>query len=104
MRRSSELWTRADGRVALLEEPADALHGLVGGGGIGLGEDRAQSGGDHLLSQLGHGGQGVAHEVDSTALPTGADQELGHRLLEPEVGVRGDLVSVTLLAAGDHQL
>ena len=37
--RLDQLW------VALLEEPGDALHRVVRGGQIGLGEDRAQGGG-----------------------------------------------------------
>jgi hypothetical protein len=31
--------------------------------GVGLGEDRADGGGDHLAVALGHAGEHVAHEV-----------------------------------------
>lgn len=45
--------------------------------GIGLGEDRADRGGDHLLVALAHDREDVAHEVDPTPLPGCAEEQHG---------------------------
>jgi hypothetical protein len=55
-----------------------------------LGEDGAQRRRHHLLRDLGHGGQRVAHEVDPATLPAGTNEDLSHRLLETKVGVGDD--------------
>ena len=60
--------------------------------GVGLGEDRADRGGDHLGRALGDRGQDVAQEVDPAPLPGRADHHRADRGLQPGVGV------------GDHQL
>ena len=81
-----------DGRELAPELVGDRVQLLVHGLGIGLGEDRADRGGHHLLGALWHLGEDVAHEVDATPLPGGADHHGGDGPFEPLVGV------------GDHQL
>ncbi|GAA0313855.1 hypothetical protein GCM10009540_36670 [Streptomyces turgidiscabies] len=44
--------------------------------GPGLGEDGADRRGDHLRGTLGDDGEDVADEVDSAALPDGAEHDL----------------------------
>jgi hypothetical protein len=58
--------------------------------GVGLGEDRADRGGDHLGVAFGHRGEHVAHEVHPAALPGRAEQHRHDRLLEAGVGVGDD--------------
>src|SRR5258708_14526542 len=65
---------------------------LACSGWIGLREDSTDGGRDQLGGGLGHHGQGVAHEVDATALPTRPMQYRPNRGLEP------------LMATRDHQL
>ena len=57
--------------------------------GVGLGEDRAEQRGDHVLVRLGDQGEQVAGEVDPTPLPGGAGQDrvahgLAHQAHAPE--------------------
>jgi hypothetical protein len=63
---------------------------LVDVGGIGLGEDGTDGGGDHLGRALGDLGEQIAEEVDPTAL----DGRPGHGgldgLAQAEVGVGDD--------------
>ena len=54
---------------------------------VGLGEDRADHGGDHLLLVPRDLHEHVAHEVHATALPTRPGKDLGDRGLEPQVRV-----------------
>jgi hypothetical protein len=68
----------------------DVVELLVGCWGVGLGEDRADRGGDHLGVALGHDRQDVAHEVDPAALPAGADEHGRDGLLQAGVGVGDD--------------
>ena len=60
--------------------------------GVGLSEDGADGGGDHLGRGLRDTGEDVAHEVHAASLPRGADEHRLDRGLQPEVVVR------------DHQL
>jgi hypothetical protein len=58
--------------------------------GVGLGEDGADRGGDHLLVALRDDREHVAHEVDPAPLPAGADQDRGDRGLQAGVGIADD--------------
>jgi len=60
--------------------------------GIGLGEDGADRGGDHLLGAFGDLSEHVAQEVIPAPLPGRADHHRGDGGLEAGVGI------------GDHQL
>jgi hypothetical protein len=57
---------------------------------IGLGEDGADCGGDHLGVAPGDLGQDVAQEVHAAALPGRAEQHGGDRGLQSGVGVGDD--------------
>ena len=57
---------------------------------VGLGEDRADQGGDQGLGRLRHPGQQAAHEVGSAALPARAGEDRGDGLLEAEVVIGDD--------------
>jgi len=86
-------------REAPLEETRDPGNGLAGALPIGLRKDRAQRRRHHLLGGLRHRRERVAHEVDAAPLPGGAREHLGHRLLEPQVRVRGHQLDATQAAA-----
>ena len=58
--------------------------------GVGLGEDGADRGGDHLGVALGYLGQHVTQEMHAAPLPAGAEQHGGDGLLEAGVGIRDD--------------
>ena len=81
-RQFRELWAHLVGHGAPL---------LAGGLGRVLGKGGADEGRDHPPATFAGVRQGIAHEVDATALPTGA-QQLGDRRLDPFMRVR------------DHQL
>ena len=74
----------------LAEHRRDDLELLVDVLGVGLGEDRADRGGDHLGVALRDDREHVAHEVDPAALPGGADEHRGDRGLQPGVGIGDD--------------
>ena len=74
----------------LAEHRGDDLELLGDVLGVGLGEDGADRGGDHLLVALGHDREHVAHEVDPAPLPGGADEHRADRGLQPGVGVADD--------------
>ena len=67
----------------------DLTPDLSGGRLVGLQEGLAQGGGDDGVLAFRHMGQGVAHPVDSAALP-GRAQYPGDRLLEALVGIGDD--------------
>ena len=69
----------------------DAVELLGHSSRVGLGEDRAYGGGNHLGVGARDPGQHVAHEMHPAALPGRADHHRGDSLLEPEVVI------------GDHQ-
>ena len=60
-------------------------------GRVGLGEDRADHGRDHLLLVLWHLHEHVAHEVDPTALPGEPGED---RLFGFERGIRRVRLSI----------
>jgi len=70
------------------------------GGGVGLGEDRAEYGGDHVLVGLGHQRQQVTGEVHPAALVAGPLQDAAQRGYQadrcagrrPPAGCRGGRV------------
>jgi site-specific DNA recombinase len=68
----------------------DAPELLRGGRAIRLLKDGADGGRHHGLRTLRHAGEHVPEEVHPTPLPTGADEHLGDRLLQPHVGITGD--------------
>jgi hypothetical protein len=51
------------------QHPGDDVQLLVDVGGVRLGEDGADGGGDHLRRASWYAGEHVAQEVDSAALP-----------------------------------
>jgi hypothetical protein len=59
-------------------------------GGVGLGEDGPDRGGDHLRRPLGHPGQHVAQEVDPAALDGRPGHDRVDGLAQPQVGVGDD--------------
>jgi hypothetical protein len=59
-------------------------------GGIRLGEDGADGGGDHLSRSLGDLGQDVAKEVDSAGLHRRASHDSVDGLAQTEVGISDD--------------
>ena len=63
-----------------------------GGVSVGLLEDRAHQGGDHVPVALGAARGQVGHEVGAAALPGGLGEDLGDGRLDAPVGV------------GDHEL
>jgi len=54
---------------------------------VGLGEDGADDGGDHILAGTRDDGENICHEVDSAALPSGALKDSTDGLLQSAVGV-----------------
>ena len=58
--------------------------------GVGLGEDRADRRGDHLLVALGHDREHVAHEVHPAPLPRSAEEHRPDRGLQAGVRVADD--------------
>jgi hypothetical protein len=58
--------------------------------GFGLGEDRADGGGDHLGGGFGDPGEDVAHEMHPAALPGGTDEHRGDGGLEAEMVIGDD--------------
>ncbi len=57
------------------------------GRGLGLSEDRADRGGDHLLVGGADAGEDVSHGVDLAALPAGTGEHSGDRGFQAGVGV-----------------
>jgi hypothetical protein len=72
------------------QHPGDHVQLFVDMVGVGLGEDGADGGGDHLGRALGDLGEQVAEEVDPAALDGGAGHGGLDRLSEAEVGVGDD--------------
>src|SRR5690606_26367953 len=81
-------------RVDPLDHPGDLVELRVDVFGVGLGEDRADDRGDHLLPALGQRGEDVAHEVDAATLPGSALQHHGSSRFQPGVSV-GEITSFT---------
>ena len=73
---------------------------LAGGGGIVLSEGGADPGGDDATLGLAGVGQGVAHEMDATALPGGA-KHFGDGGLQPLMGIGDDQPDPAQAAAGE---
>jgi hypothetical protein len=63
------------------EHGHDPVELFVDSPGVGLSEDRADGGGDHLSVGSGHPGQHVAHEMGTTPLPGGAEHDGGDGFL-----------------------
>ena len=57
---------------------------------VGLGEDRADDRGDHILAPFRHDREHVAHEMDPASLPRRALEHGPDRFLQTRVGVRHD--------------
>ena len=70
---------------------------------VGLGEERADRGVDHLGRRLRHAGEHVTHEVHTAALPARTDEHRTDRWLEPEVMV-GDRQLHTRQSTGAQAL
>jgi hypothetical protein len=73
------------------EHAGDDVELAADAGRVGLGEDGADRGGDHVAVPGGDGVENVAAEVDAAALPGGAEQDRTDRGLQPSVRI------------GDHQ-
>ena len=81
---------RRHDREAGLELGGDLVELLADGRGIGLGEDRADRGEDHLGAPFRDPGQDVPEEVDPAALPRRAEEDRRDRGLQALVGVADD--------------
>ena len=79
-----------DLRVGPAEHRGDLAELFLDVLAVGLGEDRADARGHHLLRALRHDREAVAYEMDPASLPAGALEHRLNGLLEPGVRVRPD--------------
>ena len=79
-----------DRREAAGEHVGDQVDLRAHLGLTGLGEDRADRRGDHLVVAFADLGQDVAHEVDPAALPAAALEHGAEGVHEAAVGVADD--------------
>ena len=71
-----------DLRVGAFQHRGDFLKLAVDVVSVGLGEDRADDRGDHVLAAFRDDGEHVAHEVHAASLPGGALEHGPDRLLQ----------------------
>jgi hypothetical protein len=72
------------------KHPSDDIELLVDMGGVGLGEDGPDRGGDYLRRALGHPGENVPEEVKLAALNGRAGHDRLDGLAQAQVGIGDD--------------
>ena len=79
-----------DLRVRAFKHPGDLVELGLDVLCVGLGEDGADDGGDHVLTCARDDGEHISHEMDSAALPGSTLKDGADGLLEAGVGVGDD--------------